>query len=120
MKAASAGAVWNGGVRTVPVGKEVAASCVRTPFCVLVSAQVSRSARFPNFLRSTTARSAYVSCQFLCLSFVANRWIKLGIYLKFVHYLAHAEPSRKTVKCTLLSPPFSENNSIKSDEIQFC
>jgi hypothetical protein len=46
-------AVWNGGMRTVPIWKQ--------------------------------------------LAFLANKWIKFGMYVKFSYYITYAEPSRKTV-----------------------
>jgi hypothetical protein len=78
----------------------------RTPFCALLSIHVSKSAYFENFLQSTTAKSTYVFCQFLCLSFAANTYIKFGMYFNFIYCQIFAEPSRKTVKCTILAPPF--------------
>jgi hypothetical protein len=80
----SAEAVWNGGTKIVPVGKEVTASCVTAAkfnACALLSTQVSKSPHFANFFQSITAKSTYVSCQLLCLTFVANRWIKLACTL---------------------------------------
>jgi hypothetical protein len=109
-------AVWNGGVRIVPLGRwsqlpiwpllnwTHEQSC--SQLYALSSVQMSESAYFANFFRSTTATatSTCVSCQFLCLTFVANRRIKLGMYFQLIYYLTYAELSRKTVKCAILPP----------------
>jgi hypothetical protein len=63
----SAEAVWKGGMKIVPVGQEVAPSCVtaaKFDACALLPAQVPKVAHFANFVQSTTAKSTYVSCQF--------------------------------------------------------
>jgi hypothetical protein len=63
----------------------------RTPLCTPLSAQVSKSAHFANFLRSTTANITYVSCQLLCLAFLANRRMNLGMYCKLIYCPTYAE-----------------------------
>jgi hypothetical protein len=102
MAGSSAEAVCNGCMRLVPVG-EVTASCVTTAkydACALLHCTVHtviypgvQECTFGNFIQRTTAKSTYVSRQFLHLTFVANRWIKLGMYFEFIYYLTYAEPS---------------------------
>jgi hypothetical protein len=104
--------VWNCGMRTVPVGNEVAASCLtaaKFDACALLHSTlrtlVLLECACVKLFQSTSANSTHVSARFLSffyLSFVINRWMKLGGYFKFSCYLAYAEPTRKIVKCALL------------------
>jgi hypothetical protein len=105
MTVSSAEAVWKVGMRIVPVGNEVAVSCetaAKFDACALLhirsalsSSQVSKCAHFCKLFQGTTVKSRYVSCQILCLTFVAKRWIKFDMYFKFIYYPTQAEPSRK-------------------------
>jgi hypothetical protein len=112
MTGASAEAAW----RTAPVRKNVTASCVtaaKLDACALLHSTLRTFVRpgaqewctSQTFFQSTTAKSTYVSRQFLCLTFVAKTWIKLGMYHKFIYYPAYAKPIRKTLKCALLTLP---------------
>jgi hypothetical protein len=82
--------------------------------CTLVRPDVQECV-FCKFSRSTTATSTCVHCRFLCLTFVANRWIKLGVYFELIYCLTFTELRRKTVKCAILLTPSLTHSDTQSD-----
>jgi hypothetical protein len=109
----NAEAVCNGGMRTVPLRKEVAASCVTT-------AKLDTCAILHSFV-NTLVRPGVQECAFckryskhyykeykllsVFWSESCRKQMKLGMRFKLIYYLTYAEPSRKTVKYAIL-PPF--------------
>jgi uncharacterized protein involved in propanediol utilization len=79
----SAQTAWNGDMKAVPVVEGVAAA--KFDVCAILrstlrtlDAQVSNSEHFTNFLQRITTTS---------VTFPPNKWIKLGIYFKVIHYI---------------------------------
>jgi hypothetical protein len=90
--------------------EEVSASCVTAAkfyACALLHSTlctcVSTVRTSQTFFKALQQRVHKFLVNFY-MTFVGNRWIKLGVYFKFTYYLTYAEPARKTGKCTLLPP----------------